>query len=989
MNSGKRKLLLIGWDAADWKVIHPLLDTGKMPHLESLINRGAMGNLRTLHPVLSPMLWTSIATGKRPFKHGILGFVEPAPDGMNVRPISNRSRKTKTLWNILNQNNQKTNVVGWWPSHPVEPINGIMVSDQFAKHPLTPTTPEKWAMPPDSVHPEEMANVIRELRFHPSEITAEIMRPFIPDLEKVNQNLDSRLATCMKVLCECTSLHSVATHVLENSSADFTAIYYDAIDHFSHGFMRYHPPKLDSVRQADFDLYKNVINTAYQLHDMMLGRLLELIDEETAVIVMSDHGFHPDHLRPNIIPSEPAGPAIEHRDHGIFVMAGPGICRDQLITGMTLLDIAPSILHYLGYPVGEDMDGRVIQSLFEVKQPVVTIPSWDTVGPPPESFLSDNIDVDDHEANQRGLKQLVELGYVDEIDPNQQSAVERAINELKFNLARAYMDAGQFQNAVEPLAELYRTNSSQYRYGIQLAMCLKSLNQVDALETLVAQLNETRRHDSAIATEKLSRYESLIRDRRADRVEKLKADPSLLKQFPEKDRKRVLAIDNLLTLNELKEFSEVQGLANATNFALDFLQGYALIGKGKYHEGLALLNDAIRKGGPRPSFLGLVGETLLTLKDYEAAEEAFSKGLKLDPNSAALLLGLGWVSFRKKRYSDAVSFARQSIGLRFHQPSAHFLMGIALQHLKKNEEAVSELKLAVSQNPNFAMAHSRLGYHYKSVGEQILSYQHFELAKEARLASRASQQQSIEIAIADVAVDCGSDKILPERNEQFKATNLLPTLSQSPAGYHSERHPQAPPSETVTIVSGLPRSGTSMLMQMLSAGGMPIWTDGLRSNDDDNPLGYLELNAVKGLASDNRFILDARGKVVKVVASLLHYIPSEVPLRILFMERDLDEILASQQKMLLRNRKPTADFNSKQMRTVVARQKTDAIRMIREKAIPILGIPYSGVINDPIAAAKRIVQFLNISLNESAMSQAVAPSLYRNRSHSRNEIERS
>ena len=89
-----RKVLLVGWDAADWKVIHPLMDQGKMPTVQRLVEGGAMANLATLHPVLSPMLWTSIATGKRPFKHGIHGFSEPTPDGQAIQPITNLARTT-------------------------------------------------------------------------------------------------------------------------------------------------------------------------------------------------------------------------------------------------------------------------------------------------------------------------------------------------------------------------------------------------------------------------------------------------------------------------------------------------------------------------------------------------------------------------------------------------------------------------------------------------------------------------------------------------------------------------------------------------------------------------------------------------------------------------------------------------------------------------------------------------------------------------------
>jgi len=126
-----RRVLLVGWDAADWKVARPLMAAGEMPNLARLVAGGASGNLATLSPPLSPLPWTSIATGKRPTKHGIHGFSEPLPDGSGVRPITTLGRKTKAVWNILNQNALRPSVVGWWPSHPAEPIRGVMVSNHF------------------------------------------------------------------------------------------------------------------------------------------------------------------------------------------------------------------------------------------------------------------------------------------------------------------------------------------------------------------------------------------------------------------------------------------------------------------------------------------------------------------------------------------------------------------------------------------------------------------------------------------------------------------------------------------------------------------------------------------------------------------------------------------------------------------------------------------------------------------------------------------
>src|SRR3954453_440465 len=100
MNRLAKKLLLIGWDAADWKLITPLVDAGRMPTLAKLIDSGCIGNISTLRPCLSPMLWTSIATGKTADQHGICGFVEPLPDALGVKLVGSTSRKTKALWNM-------------------------------------------------------------------------------------------------------------------------------------------------------------------------------------------------------------------------------------------------------------------------------------------------------------------------------------------------------------------------------------------------------------------------------------------------------------------------------------------------------------------------------------------------------------------------------------------------------------------------------------------------------------------------------------------------------------------------------------------------------------------------------------------------------------------------------------------------------------------------------------------------------------------------
>ena len=126
-------------------------------------------------------------------------------------------------------------------------------------------------------------------------------------------------------------------------------------------------------------MYRNVVDMGYMFHDMMLQQLLDIAGDETTVMLISDHGFHSDHLRPEALPNEPAGPAKEHRDYGIFVATGPDIKAGHQIEGANLLDITPTILTCYGLPTGEDMDGRVLDDIFTNQPNMTAIESWEHV----------------------------------------------------------------------------------------------------------------------------------------------------------------------------------------------------------------------------------------------------------------------------------------------------------------------------------------------------------------------------------------------------------------------------------------------------------------------------------------------------------------------------------------------------------------------------------------------------------------------------------
>ena len=286
-----RRVLLVGWDAADWSFLTPLLDAGKMPNLQSLIEGGVSGRIATLQPILSPILWTSIATGKRGDKHGVLSFVEPLPDGTGIRVVGSRSRRTKAIWNILSQLGRRSAVVNWFASHPAEPIHGAIVSNHFSEAALR-------AAPADEVtfHPRDLAPVMEKLRVTPATITPEQLAPFF--LDKLPKDDDSRLQSLAKLVAQCASVHNAATYLAEVEEWDFLAVYYDMIDHAGHGFAQYTEPRMEHISEEDFEIFRHVMESTYRYHDLMLGRWLELAGADTTVIVLSDHGFYHGAGRP-------------------------------------------------------------------------------------------------------------------------------------------------------------------------------------------------------------------------------------------------------------------------------------------------------------------------------------------------------------------------------------------------------------------------------------------------------------------------------------------------------------------------------------------------------------------------------------------------------------------------------------------------------------------------------------------------------------------
>jgi hypothetical protein len=184
----------------------------------------------------------------------------------------------------------------------------------------------------------------------------------------------------------------------------------------------------------------------------------------------------------------------------------------------------------------------------------------------------------------------------------------------------------------------------------------------------------------------------------------------------------------------------------------------------------------------------------------------------------------------------------------------------------------------------------------------------------------------------------------------------------------------------VTVVSGIPRSGTSMMMKMLTAGGMEIVTDNERKADEDNPKGYFEFEKVKELSEDNSWIGKAQGKAIKVISQLLYHLPPQYQYKVVFVHREMDEILASQKKMLERRGQPTDLIDDAVMARKFRAHVDKVVKWIDvQPNMDAVYVTYHEVVADPLTAAKDVQTFLGSELDPVAMASAVDTSLYRNR----------
>jgi predicted AlkP superfamily phosphohydrolase/phosphomutase/tetratricopeptide (TPR) repeat protein len=887
------RVLLVGWDSADWQVITPLMDRGELPLLRKLVESGVKGNLATL----SPMLWTSIATGKRAYDHGVLGFTDVDPLNGAVRPVSAATRWCKTVWEILGEQGLKAHVVGWFSTHGEQRPTGITVSNLFP----APTAPLGQPWPPaprGTIWPETLAAPLNEFRVSPEEVDASWVERFVPGWEQVDQAHDHRLGHLREHVAESLSIQAAATWILEHQEWDFLAVYFRAIDELSHHFMPFHPPQLAGVPDGLFNLYQGVINSAYQFHELMLAKLIALAGPETHVILVSDHGFHSGTQRPKFIPKVPAGITVWHRSHGVLAAAGPQFQRDELVFGASLLDVTPTILALYGLPVGDDMEGKVLATAFREPPVGRSIPTWETPGAGRSPAMTQLTDAE----SRALLEHFVALGYLEPPGADPTEAARLTEQENRWTLARANLDGNRPAAALPLLQQLHRDTPARTDFTLTLARCQMSLG-------LNAEARATM--DAVISTFGNAPITKVLRAQ--------------------------LAAD-----------------------------------EGDYRGALSYLEQARSMAGSDPDFWLLYARTLVGLRRWSEVEAATGKVLAEREDDAAAWLLTAMARLRIGQPEAAEEAALNALNLEFTLPRAHFILGLTQWRLKRLERAEKAWLTCLRYAPGFSLAHHYLQQLYRRQGRTAQAEHH---GRERQRLFGAGTDRAALVAKLRAQAEALAPPAAPAPASAASTETgaLAVDRATSPAGT-----PLVP--QDILVVTGLPRSGTSLLMQLLGRGGFPLLTDGERTADVNNPEGYLEWEPVRQLRRNPRLIDQAAGRAVKVISALLPALPHGHRYRFICATRPLAEIARSQHRMRFPEAAASPALDG-QVLPLLEKHAAATREFLRQAGCPVLEVDFPELVRHPAEQIARLLAFVGAELlpTSEKMLLGVKPELHRQR----------
>ncbi len=366
------RVLLIGVDGLDWERADALVSAGRMPNLGRLIGNGTSGVLRSIAPYASPTVWTSIATGKTAERHGVGELGMYGARGGDAELAGSLAIECMTLWEILAAAGRTSGIVGWFVTYPPVPVTSYTVTFRAIVGMSGGGAPAGSEVGrsglASAVYPRELWEEMAGLGVAPADIPEEDILAYLvtPDYAD-DEGVKARTDNIARWLAADRTTIAAARHLMTRRPTDLAAVYIRGNDILSHFFWRYMEPDSwarGSLRPELVETFSSVIDKYYERVDAFLGELSESMDDSTAVVVCSDHGFAGHRGHPGFRGDVAIGIDM-HRAEGVVILEGPGISRGKRIEGAGVLDITPTVLALLGVPVGRDMDGVPLVSAFE------------------------------------------------------------------------------------------------------------------------------------------------------------------------------------------------------------------------------------------------------------------------------------------------------------------------------------------------------------------------------------------------------------------------------------------------------------------------------------------------------------------------------------------------------------------------------------------------------------------------------------------------
>ena len=404
-----------------------MIEAGELPTIGRLVQEGSFGILKSGEPIQSPQMWTSVATGVVPEKHGITSFTAEIPGTGREVPVTSNLRKVKAFWNILSENDVSVGIVGWWPSWPAEKVNGFMLAQR--------AWPVNWSVHGIPFGAARDANgrlLVKDFpgRSYPESLYDEFV-PFIITEEDVTPAELARFFGDSRFTDPARQFHARWVYAKDKSFADaglaflkkyrpeVFAVYLQGTDVVSHYYWGYQTEEGFRVDPRDARMYGRVVKNYYRFVDDVIARYLEAVGDEVAVLIVSDHGFETKRdlkvrwERGEKIRTKEGNKNVpwDHAIDGTFIFRGPGIKPGYRAPDYSVVDVTPTILAYLGLPVARDFDGRPAVEVFEEsflrEHPVDYVDTYESGGPRGDEVpLESPID--------EGIKEkLRSLGYIE------------------------------------------------------------------------------------------------------------------------------------------------------------------------------------------------------------------------------------------------------------------------------------------------------------------------------------------------------------------------------------------------------------------------------------------------------------------------------------------------------------------------------------------------------------------------------------------------